>query len=502
MKILSAAQILELDAYTIKNEPIASIDLMECASLTFTKWFVQKFPDINRPVFIFCGIGNNGGDGLAVARLLYQRFYNVEIFWCKIGENTSEDFSINLKRLPKRNAIPVYEILKGDTFPTLSENAIIIDAVFGSGLNRPVTGYWGELFTHLNLLKATRVAIDIPSGLFTDQHTEGICIEADYTFSFEMPKLSFLFSENQNIAGDWHYESIGLDASFIKDTSSAYFLIDEAMVKPFLKERKKFDHKGTFGHALLIMGSYGKVGAAVLAAKSCLKSGAGLTTVHAPKCAYEILQISFPEAMVSVDRHKFCFSQISDLTPYNAIGVSCGLSKNKLTVNAIDELLDKSQLPLVLDADALNIIARNQKLMLKIPRGTILTPHPKEFERLFGKSMNEFERCELQRNKSEEHNCYIILKGANTAITTPEGICYFNSTGNPGMATAGSGDVLTGIITGLLAQEYTALEASILGVYIHGLAGDLAVHDLEHESMLASDIITFLGKAFQKIRSK
>lgn len=499
MKILSASQIRALDAYTISHEPIASIDLMERAALAFTYWFTEQFSDIRRPIHIFCGIGNNGGDGLAVARMLHHRDYEVVVYHCKISDQVSEDFRINRERLPGLGAVPVVDIEKGGGLPAVPKNAILIDAIFGSGLNRPVAGYWGELLEYLNNQSCTRVAIDVPSGLFIDEPSTGVVFKADHTFSFELPKLAFFFPENQLYVGEWVVRSIGLHPAALAEAETAFYYLDGPLAHSLLKRRHKYDHKGTFGHALLIMGSYGKVGAAILASRGSLRAGSGLTTVHAPRCAYEILQISVPEAMVSIDRHQYYFSEVPALEPYSAIGVGCGLDKKRTSREALLELLQKAEQPLVIDADALNILGRKKEWQQYIPKGSILTPHPKEFERLFGPSANSFERNVLQREKARELGIYIVLKGAHTCIAAPDGQCYFNATGNPGMATGGSGDVLTGIITGILAQRYPPLDAALLGVYLHGLAGDIAAGVLEHESLIASDIIQYLGRAFRQL---
>lgn len=500
MKILAAEQIRKLDAYTIEHEPIASIDLMERAAQTFVNWFIRQFTDTDRPVHIFCGPGNNGGDGLATARLLQQHFYNVTVWFCKISDQPSEDFQTNWKRLPRRTELQVHTIEKESPLPELPEDAMIVDAIFGSGLNRPVRGYWANLIEHLNKQAATRVAIDVPSGIFADQPSTGTTTQADYTFSFELPKLAFLFPENQQSVGEWRVKSIGLDQDFIAKAETPFHYVDENFAKKLLRKRQKYNHKGTFGHALLLMGSYGKVGAAILASCACLRSGVGLVSIHAPKCAYPILQMSIPEAMVSVDRHEFYLSEIPDLEAYKAIGVGCGLDQRKTSANALEELLAKSPAPLVLDADALNMIAARDWLK-KIPKNSILTPHPKEFERLFGTTANSFEQNEVQRQQARELGIYIVLKRAHTCIACPDGTCYFNATGNPGMATGGSGDVLTGIITGLLAQGYSSFAASVMGVYLHGLAGDIAAEELEQEALIAGDIIEHLGKAFRKLKA-
>ena len=498
VKILSAAQIRELDAYTILNEPVSSIDLMERASMVFTNWFTQKYDYQNTSIYLFCGPGNNGGDGLAIARLLHHSYYKVHIYICKIGNTTSEDFDQNLKRLPRHNAIATTEIKNGDEFPKLSaEGGIIIDGLFGSGLSRPIEGYWALLINYLNELPLIRVAIDIPSGLYADKHSKGTIFQAHQTFSFELPKRAFFFPENFAFTGDWAFDSIGLIRDKLGDLETSNYFINQGFAKSLYKPRKKFDHKGTYGHALIIAGSYGMIGAALLATKAALRSGAGLVTLHAPKVAYSIIQGNIPEAIVSVDEEEYCISNFPDLKKYTAIGIGPGIGNNDLTIKGLNRFIKSYTLPVVIDADGLNILAKNPKLLTQIPRNSILTPHPKEFERLFGKAENDFKRNEMQVAKAQELGVFIVLKGAHTCIACPDGNCYFNTTGNPGMATAGSGDVLTGMITALLAQRYSAFEAAILGVYLHGLTGDLAVSDLSSDvALIAGDLVECIGGAF------
>ncbi len=500
MKILTADQIRALDAHTIANEPVASIDLMERAALAFVNWFTTKFPDTDRPVCIVAGPGNNGGDGLAVARMLHQRFYTVHLYRCHIGASVSEDFQANWERLPEWDPISVTALREGGPLPEFPPAAVLIDAIFGSGLNRPLSGYWGALIHHINAAPLTRVAIDVPSGLFTDAPSQGACVEAHFTFSFELPKLAFFFAENQHRVGEWATGSIGLDKSFIGQSETPYFYLDRAMIKPMLRSRSRHDHKGTFGHALLLVGSYGKAGAAILAAQACLRSGAGLVTAHVPHSAYWAMQTAVPEAMVSGDPGAHFLTKLPDLNPYSALGAGCGWGQEPATAQVLRKLIESSKKPLVLDADALNLLAKDQELLYRLPEGCILTPHPKEFERLFGTAANGFERNDLQRRMAEKLNAVIVLKGAHTCIACPDGACYFNSTGNPGMATGGSGDVLTGIITGLLAQGYAPVEAALLGVYLHGLAGDLAANEMGFEALVAGDLARYLGKAFLELR--
>ena len=500
MKILSAKQIKNWDTFTIQNEPISSIQLMERAALAFVNWFIQHYPNSQQTtVKVFCGSGNNGGDGLAIARLLHQKRYEVEIFCCQISKNPSVDFTKNLKKLPRRNPIPIFYLSTDTPFPKINESTIIIDAIFGAGLNRPVIDYWGALLDFLNTRPNTKIAVDIPSGLFADSPSSGSILKANYTLSFQLPKLAFFFPENQEIVGTCYIQPIGLSPLFLAAANTSFHFLTAALIREKRRPRKKFDHKGTYGHALLIGGSHGKIGAIVLAARACLRSGAGLVTIHAPQCAYTILQISFPEAMVSTDSHQYYYSENPPLTPYKAIGIGCGLDQKPSSIKALKELIQGSPLPLVLDADALNILSANKEWLSHLPANSVLTPHPKEFERLFGKSINDFERNELQRNQAKALNCFIILKGANTCITCPDGTCYFNTTGNPGMATGGSGDVLTGILTGLLAQGYPVKDACLFGVYLHGLAGDLAAKKLAQESLIASDLIQHIGGAFKEL---
>ncbi len=499
MKILSALQIREADRYTIQREPIAPEALMERAARAFTEWFAGKFPG-EHPVKIFCGIGNNGGDGLAIARLLYEKKYRVEVFIARCSPTPSEDFLLNEQRL-KKLPVKVADINAGNTFPEIKANEIVMDGLFGSGLNRPVEGFTADLITHLNRSSGIKVAIDIPSGLYADAHSDSIKFKADYTLTFELPKLSFFFPENFPYVGEFVVKSIGLHPEFLNKAETAHYYVTDDVAGKMVVPRKKFDHKGTYGHALLISGSYGKMGAALLCAEACLRAGAGLVSAHVPRCGYQIMQSSLPEAMVSTDKQEEIISAIPDLSGYQAIGIGPGIGKHARTSAALHQLITSTEIPLVVDADALNIFSENKIWLNELPKHSILTPHPKEFERLFGTSANDYARLELQKEASRLYNSIIVLKRAHTVITAPDGNACFNSTGTPGMATGGSGDVLTGIITGLLSQGYSPLNSAILGVYLHGLAGDIAAESWSQQSMLASDIAHHLGNAFKRILS-
>ncbi len=500
MKILNADQLRSCDLYTIENEPIDSIDLMERASNQFCKWFIQEFTlEYNPMLSVFCGKGNNGGDGLASARILKEAGYEVEVFIIDLFSEENPDFIKNLDRL-KTSDIKINRIISAEEMPVFDEDEILIDAILGSGLNRDIEGELEKIVGFINECNNIVISIDIPSGMFADKVTLGSSVMADYTYSFEAPKFSFLLPDNFNRVGEFFFGSIGLDKKFIQSLPCHNYYVTEETVKNIYKIRPKFAHKGMFGHALLVMGSHGKMGAAILATRACLRSGAGLVTVHVPGCGYDVMQISIPEAMVTLDEDQFIFTRVYDLQKYNTVAVGCGLSTKNKTRNALCYMLKNIENPTVLDADALNILAQSPDWMEFIPKNSILTPHPKEFERMFGRTLNGYDRFELLREKAIELGVYIILKGANSCIATPNGNCYFNSTGNPGMGTAGSGDVLTGILSGLLAQEYTPLEACVLGVYLHGLSGDLAAEYIGQEALTAGDLIEYLGKAFMKLR--
>lgn len=500
MKILSAKKIRELDQYTIQQEPITSIDLMERAAGRFVDFLLPLLPE-ETVIYVFCGPGNNGGDGLVAARLLRLRGFSIKVFVCRIGSGTSEDFSTNMDRLQDLGNVPINRLDNGEPFPEIPDQAVIIDAIFGSGLNRPVEGYWAALLEYLNEKGGLRVSVDVPSGLFADSATEGTSFQAHHTFSFELPKLAFLFPENSLRVGKWSFGSIGLHPEGLEELETDNFYIQEEQIRSLLHPRDVFSHKGTFGHALLICGGYGKMGAAVLAGAACLRSGVGLTSLHIPKRGYSIIQTAIPEAMASIDPDEEVFSSAKkiEFKNFSAIGLGCGWGLSDKTAKAFEELLEQVQNPMVIDADALNLLSRDKKLLEKVPEGSILTPHPGEFRRLFGKSQNDFERNKKQREAAEKYQLNILLKGAYSCLATPDGNCYFNSTGNPGMATGGSGDVLTGLITGLLAQGYSPLETALLGMYIHGLAGDLAAEESGEEALVASDIYAHFGKAFKRV---
>jgi NAD(P)H-hydrate epimerase len=503
MKIFRNQQIKEIDKFTIENEPVASVDLMERAADQLLRWYIRSF-DRSRRIIIFAGPGNNGGDGIALARLLSANRFNAEVFFVKISGKTSDDWNQNYHRLEKETSVIFNTIENIGQFPFAGSDDVIIDAIFGSGLTRPVEGLAAQVIKKINQTGSIVISVDIPSGLFGEDNSANdpetiIC--ADFTLSFEFPKLCFMFGENARFVGDWSVLPIGLSRNAIMNINTPYFFLEDIYISPMLKKRKKFDHKGKYGHGLLVAGSYGKMGAAVLGAKAALRTGIGLVTCHVPGCGYQIIQTSLPEAMVSVDQNEMYSSETEAVDRYDAIGIGPGIGTDPATQKLFYNLLINRAKPLVIDADGINILGANKEWLSDLPAGTILTPHVKEFERIAGKTENSYNRLEKQVEFASKFNCIVVLKGAYSSIVTPDGKVFFNSTGNPGMATAGSGDVLTGMILSLLSQGYTPENASLTGVYLHGMAGDAAASKTGRESIIASDIIDNIGNAILKVKN-
>ena len=504
MKLFTTKQIAAIDKFTIENEPITDIDLMERASLQMTNWIVQQFSTEERLLF-FAGPGNNGGDALAMARQLAELDYQCEVYLLDFGKALKGSPAINYKRLEEQGKVKLSKLRSEDDFPQVDETDVLIDGLFGSGLSRRLEGLPAQLVQYINQLLNVVVAVDIPSGLMGDSNVENNLeniIRADFTLTLQFPKISFLFPENEQFVGQWEVLPIGLHPDGISETLSPYSFADAEDVAARLPMRTKFDHKGTFGHALLIAGSYGKMGAAVLASKACLRAGAGLLTTHVPHMGFPVIQTAVPEAMASIDQHDSMFTDFPHLEPYAAIGVGPGLGLKRNSCRALCDLFDQAKVPMVIDADALNILAENKTWLEKIPEGSVLTPHPGEFRRLVGETTDSFDAIQQQMAFAKKYNCVVVLKGAHTSVAAPDGTLCWNSTGNSGMGTAGSGDVLTGIILGLLAQGMASFDAALVGVYLHGLAGDIAAKKRSEFSLMAGDIIETLGKAFLKVQEE
>ena len=502
MKIFSAPQIKACDAYTISAAAMLSTDLMERAASKCAEWIMANYPK-DALFVVLCGSGNNGGDGLAIARMLHQQGYGVKAFLLQLGETLSDDCSINLQRL-HRMAPTIITSLAPDTYITdIAEHIIIIDAILGTGLDRPAEGWLGKFINKVNELPNKVISVDMPSGLPADTlPAEGdAVVNAAYTLSFQFYKRSFLHPEGGRHCGSVQLLDIGLNKAFIEATGTNYHSIDISDIKERYHPRTPFTHKGTYGTAFLVGGSYSMIGAISLAAMAASRAGAGKVRVLLPEAGYDIIQTLAPEAMCITKGEKH-INEISGWTSTDAIGIGSGMGTASETVKAFAEFIEEAREPIVIDADALNIIAQHPELLTKVPAGSILTPHPKEFERLFGATGNTMQRLELARIQAMRYNIHIMLKDRHTAVVTPDGECWYNLSGNAGLATAGSGDVLMGIVTGLLAQKYTPTAAAILGIYLHGKAGEYAALQHSKEAMIAGDIINNLGKAFQYIETQ
>lgn len=502
MKLFTTQQIRELDTYTIEHEPIRSIDLMERAAKAMVQAITAQWDNVT-PVVVFAGPGNNGGDALAIARMLISKRYDVSVFLFNTNKALSEDCGLNRNRLQEIKEAKFQEITNEFSPPQLKKGMLVIDGLFGAGLNRPLAGGYAALVKLINQSEAEVVSIDIPSGLMAEDNSANVrsnIICANLTLSLHQPKLSFFFPEYQKFIGEVKVLDIQLSAEGQRKIKAQYSLLEEYDVQRMMKERSPYAHKGTMGHALLVCGSYGMAGAAVLSAKACLRSGVGKLTVRTPRRNNDILQIAVPEAVLSLDASEHQFTEAIDPAAFEAVGIGPGLGVKEPTAIAVISQIRRSTKPCVVDADAINILGTHKAWLQQLPQGTILTPHPKELDRLSDVSAKEsFERLNNARELAQRLSVYVLLKGHHSMLCTPEGDVIINTTGNAGMATGGSGDVLTGIITALLTRGYDRIEAACIGMYLHGLAGDIAMKEKGLESLIASDIIDSLPAAFKKL---
>ncbi len=503
MKIFTTDQIRQLDKYTIEHEPIKSIDLMERAARALSTAIMEEWTP-QSPVVVLAGPGNNGGDALAVARMLGDAGYRVSVFLFNIHNSLSDDCATNRQRLVDDKRVESFtEITLNFDPPELTADTLVVDGLFGSGLNKPLMGGFASLVKYVNQSPAKVVSIDMPSGLMAEDNSSNIrtnIIRATVTLTLQQLKLSMLLADCQQYLGRVRVLDIRLHPDYIRATDTNRYLLEEFDVRRRMRRRDDFAHKGTMGHALIVAGSYGMAGAAVLATRACLRSGVGKVTALTPRRNYDIMQIAVPEAVLEIDREEGYFSDSVDTSDYDALGIGPGLSLGENTAIALIGQIRRTQCPIVVDADALNILANHQAWMQQLSPGIIMTPHPRELDRLVGAtSTSDYERLVRAVQLAERLQGYVLLKGHHSALCMPNGQVVFNSTGNSGMATAGSGDVLTGIITGLLARGYERQDACIVGMYLHGLAGDLAAKTVGKESLVAGDIIKWLPQAFLRM---
>jgi hydroxyethylthiazole kinase-like uncharacterized protein yjeF len=499
MKIFSGQQMRMADEATMVSAKITSLELMEHAATQIFNLIHSKLKGSPIMIHVFCGIGNNGGDGLVVSRLLLEHGYNVKTYIVNFSDNRSKEFLSNYDRLKEIAKNWPIQLKCEEDFPQFNQEDIVIDAIFGIGLSRPLMPWVVSLIKHLNTSRCFTLSIDIPSGLYPDKapdNPEGV-IFANITVTFQLPKLVFFLPTTGVYTQDLQVIDIGLDRNFLIQNPGIGVLINKNEVLPLYRPRHKFSHKGTYGHCVIIGGSYGKMGSVVLATKATLKAGAGMVTAYIPECGYEILQTTVPEAMVIAD----CDDELEEITldfKPTAIGIGIGMGTDEKTVNAFGEFLKENESPLVIDADGINILAKKPEFLEKLPEKTILTPHPRELERLIGEWKDDFDKIIKTKAFAKQYGCIVIIKGYNT-ITIFEDQLYVNNTGNPGMATAGSGDVLTGMITSLLSQGYDPLHAAVFGVYLHGSAGDIAAQKTSFEGLIAGEIISHIGAAFMEL---
>lgn len=503
LPLYPAKTIKDWDAFTIKHEPVGSADLMDRAALACMEWLVQRFP-VNRVMHIVCGNGNNGGDGLALARMLFHSGYEVHVY-LQADAQRSDDNQLNLVRLKNFRFREIHLLNDRSVLPS-DDSGIIVDAIFGTGVRSGLQGFWKEIIEQINQSACRVISIDIPSGLPADPETvyaenddlkPETIVQADHTLTFQLPKRSMLMVGLGNYCGAIHVLNIGLSSEFpVPEQQKEYYIEGASALYKIFRKRPSFTHKGDYGHVLLIAGNKGTCGAAALAAKAAIKSGAGLVSVASDAACAGMIQQSAAEIMLytgSLENlkgsHKF------------TMGIGPGMGTDQIDLAKLQVLLKHCMgRPVVMDADAITLLAKH-KTELNLPENSILTPHPAEFDRLVGPSLNGWQRLRKASDYAVKHQVILVLKGAHTVICAPDGKQFVNSSGNPGMATAGSGDVLTGIITALLAQKYEPLEAAILGVYCHGKAGDLAAETLSQTGMTASDIIAFLNPVFREFEN-
>ncbi|MCZ4320002.1 NAD(P)H-hydrate dehydratase [Aequorivita viscosa] len=500
MKVFSAEQLYNADNVTIEKQGITSEALMERAGKQIFQWLHKHLNGAPVPIRIFAGIGNNGGDGLVIGRLLIEHGYDVVVYVVNCSDKRSDNFLHNYNKI--KNVTKNWPILmKSEAdFPKINDDDFIVDAIFGIGLNRCPGGWVKKLILHLNQSKAFKLAVDIPSGLYPNLPIEdkNAVLKADHTITFQTPKLAFFQPETAAYVSNFDVLEIGLDIQFLQSVEPLAQLIAKPQAQLFYKQRNKFDHKGTFGHVFIVAGSYGKLGAAVLSTKAAFKAGTGMVTTFIPKCGYNILQTTVPEAMVITDKEEEFISDIAfDFEP-SAIAIGMGIGKNTATVEALKKVFQNKDTPFVIDADALNIISENKTLLKLLPKNSVLTPHPGELKRLIGTWKNDYHKLEKAKKFSEKYKVVLIIKGAYTVIVYGSKL-YINTTGNPGMGTAGSGDALSGIIAGLLSQGYDALLAAVFGVYLHGKAGDIAGAHLGIDAVMAGDIINNVSEAYLEL---
>lgn len=503
MKVFSRKQLHEANQATMQKQEVTSTDLMERSGNQIYNWLHQRLQGAPVPIHVFCGIGNNGGGGMVVARLLIENGYRVKSYIVNYSTTRAKDFLINYDRV--KNATKDWPLLMAADSEMLQIGSqdIIIDALFGTGLDRPLEGWVKKIVQHINALPCFKLSIDMPSGLSANSplfDAEAV-IKSGHVLTFEAPKLAFFLPESAQFAPFFEVLDIGLDKAYFNESKGIADVIAKPEAQQLYQQREKFSHKGTFGHTLIVAGSYGKIGAATLASKAAFKIGAGMVTTFVPQCGYSILQSSLPEAMVLTDVDEKQITAIDYAVEPSSIAVGMGIGTSKETQKALLAFFKKVKCPIVIDADAINCIAMSKELQKHIPKNSVFTPHEGELKRLVGEWTDDYDKIEKTKAFAKKHEAVVVIKGANSLVVFEDEL-FINTTGNPGMATAGSGDVLSGAIAGLLAQRYDYLIASVFGVYLHGSGGNILAHHLSYEALLAGDIANGLGDAYLELFRK
>lgn len=504
MKILSVQEMQQADGFTIKNEPVASVDLMERAAGVCVEALMND-PSTSGSFLVCCGPGNNGGDGLAIARLLCERNQQVTALLLAPGNRLSSDCKVNRNRF--KGSYP-NRLIESENLPpgfSIPLGVIVVDALFGTGLSKPLASPFSDLVNLINRSGARIISIDLPSGMYSDSSSiaaECTMVKASRTLTFQFLKQAMVVGENVPFLGEVEILDIGLLPESLSGMDIRWEMTELSSLKHFLKPRNPVSHKGHYGHSLLAAGGKGKMGAAILAARAHVRSGAGMLTMLVPETTEGIIHCAVPDAMVEV-YDGASGNWIAEPLRWSdyCIGAGPGLGTSEASVTMLKRLINKASRPMVLDADALNILSLNPEIIEQVPKFSILTPHPGEFSRLAGGWENDFEKLALQRSKSKEWGHYILLKGYHSSIATPDGYLFFNPSGNAGMAKGGSGDVLTGLLTGLLSRGYSPLETLLSGSWLHGRAGDLASEKLTLEGFCAGDLPDFLPYALRELYS-
>jgi len=500
MKIFNADQLAELDSLSCKEQAISSWELMERAAKK--AYAVIKTEVKTNSVCLLAGSGNNGGDGLAIAYFLAQDGYEVTVYLVNYASSRSKDNQKNLVRLKNQSKVKLIDFDENAVLPHLESKTTFIDAIFGVGLNRPMPDFIQNLIKKINETVLKTIAIDVPSGMYINQipsETE-IVFKADITLTFQSPKLSFYLPDYSECIGSIKILDIGLSLKGINQMESNSIYVDLKYAQSKYNRRQRFSHKGTYGHALIVGGSQYMLGSVLLSSASCMRSGVGKTSVMMPKRGHSSLLHYLPEAMlVQTDSESFITYRNLEFTP-QSIGIGVGIGQSSEALKALKSWLASSENPMVIDADALNLIANNKELLQLIPSCSILTPHPGELQKLIGQWQNDVDKLNKIKTFSKTWDVVVLAKDAYSLCVYKDSV-YVNSTGNSGLATAGSGDVLTGLLTGLLAQGYKSVNAALLGAFLHGQAGDLALEETSEESLIASDIVHYMGRSFGKLKN-